>query len=214
MGLPAAVNLSLMSDCLLPPVFAPVRLATGQSAKDCALAALANGELITDGTLYWQDCCHLLDCVLFLECETVLADGDVRMAAEVALTDALGSLLPPQIPVQTVQAAIAIDGFVIGHLNAQTLSAIMQNFEVGGQPFSSDLVVLQIVLPLTGEAGLGDSLADAGGGLMDHQELLTALARQLIYWLGTLDDTGVAPILKAWQARQFTLPVASGSGAP
>ena len=172
----------------LPSVFRPVLILPGVTPKVAALAELARAGTLDDGTLFWSDDEARLACGVILEPDDTITLPDLARACEIAIVDALGSLLPPQLPVQTIENAIAVDGTAIG-------SARIEPVETS--PFH----LLTVDLPIApGQAGLL-SLADCGAGNVGARDLLQTIARQLVHWIGELEDKGGEQIRKSWQER-------------
>ena len=184
-----------MPDPFFPAVYTPVRVGAGQSLGDAAGAFLRkSGTAQADGAFFWRDQPSLLDLLIILEPEPRLdSDETLRALGAIAIVDALGASLPPQIPIHTHQnAAILVDGTMLGSIDVE-LPCVEQDTALRW------LRIKLLLLPLgTNEL----SLADAGAGIVEHRALMESFARHLVYWAGQLQDHGSLVIKNAWRLRE------------
>jgi BirA family transcriptional regulator, biotin operon repressor / biotin---[acetyl-CoA-carboxylase] ligase len=196
----------------LPPALTGLRLAAGEVFA--AACAGARGDA-ADGTLVWADRADLFDCALIVRPEAPLAEALwLAYAGMVGLADALGAVLPPQLPITFAWPdRFDANGAPVG-------GARLAWGEVSPEGVPAWLV-FAVTLRLLGD--LADdspgrrtdrtNLQEEGAGALESHELIEIYSRYLLAWIARWQDEGNGPVRAAWLARangwreaQFTDP--------
>lgn len=188
----------------LPPAFHLVALDREVGAFGRAVRAAPRG--VDDGTVYWTDRTDRLDLAVVLEPEAPAARTlEAVYVLTVAAGDALGTLLPPQVPVAFAWPGdLILDGAKVGQVKA----ALAPVAGAGAIP-------PWLVLGLTVSVGPpGDdpgrfpdrtSLHGEGAGDITPARFLESVTRHLLHWTARWLEEGLGPVRAAWNPRCFRL---------
>jgi BirA family transcriptional regulator, biotin operon repressor / biotin---[acetyl-CoA-carboxylase] ligase len=187
----------------LPPAFHLVALDREVAAFERAVRAAPRG--VDDGTVYWTDRADRLELAVVLEPEAPAARTlEAVHVLTVAAGDALGTLLPPQVPVAFAWPAdLILDGAKLGQVQA-ALAPV-----AGGADAVPPWLVLGLNLsvgPLGPDPGLfpdRTSLHGEGAGDITSAQLVEGVTRHLLHWTSRWLEEGLAPVRGAWNARCF-----------
>jgi biotin-(acetyl-CoA carboxylase) ligase len=187
---------------LLPPAFHLIALDREVAAFERARRAAPRG--IDDGTVYWTDRADRLELAFVLEPEAGAARTlQAFHVLTVAAGDALGALLPPQLPVAFAWPGdLLLDGARLGRVRA-ALAPIADPLAV---PPWLVLGLSLSVAPLGPEPGrFPDRIAlhDAGAGEITVPRLVESVTRHFLAWTSRWLDEGFAPVRAAWNRRCF-----------
>lgn len=192
----------------LPPAFRPVAAAPGGDALAMAQALAEAGA--DPGSFVWAPRDEIADCAVVLApSEPLAASLRVAYVAMVAAGDALGTLLPPVIPVAFGWPdRIVVNGAPAGGIRLVAAPAAEED---GVPEWMVAGVTLRFRLPVTdkepGRAPHRTALELEGGGNLTAPEFLESFARHFLYWMNRWEDDGFAPVRLAWLER------AAGYGA-
>lgn len=189
---------------LLPPAFHLIALDRELAAFERARRAAPRG--IDDGTVYWTDRADRLDLAFVLEPEAPAARTlEAFHVLTVAAGDALGSLLPPQLPVAFAWPGdLLLDGARIGRVRA----ALAPTADPSAVPPWLVLGFGLNVASLGPEPGrFPDRIAlyDVAAGEITVPQLVESITRHFLAWTSRWLDEGFAPVHAAWNARCFRL---------
>ena len=170
----------------LPPVYALEVVATGARpfAHACHLATEHSGDL--DGTVVWRESGLRMDAAFLLDLDDQETADEAVETMLVALADALGSLLPPTVPLQVrLPASLILDGAELCTLRAHPCR---------------DRLVLGIDLPVARQS-VEMSLEEVGGGDIEVAALLEAVARHFLHWVARRREDGPDPLRASLRSR-------------
>ncbi len=186
----------------LPPAFHLVALDPEVGAFARAVRAAPRG--VDDGTLYWTERSDRVDLAVVLEPESPAAQTlEALYVLTVAAGDALGAALPPVVPVAYGWPGdLILAGARVGRVRA----ALAPVADADGVP--PWLVVgLQIdVAALGDDPGLmvgRTSLHGEGAGDVGVVQLVESISRHFLLWTSRWQESGLAPIRAAWNARCY-----------
>ncbi|WP_428696639.1 biotin/lipoate--protein ligase family protein [Stappia sp.] len=192
-----------LPDPVFPPLLAGHPVAAGTVPFEVAVAGAGTGEMGA-GDLVWSRSLERIELALVLEPE-VGADRvqEMLFLAMVATTDAIGSLIPPEIALTYLwPATLRANGAAVGR------ARLAQSAELDESGAPAWLVVgLSLQLgPLTGPLEPGEvphltSLVDEGAAELDRTQAVESLSRHLLTWIHTWDVDGFAPVLENWLFR-------------
>jgi BirA family transcriptional regulator, biotin operon repressor / biotin---[acetyl-CoA-carboxylase] ligase len=189
---------------LLPPAFQLVALDREVDAFERAVRLAPRG--LDDGTVYWTDRADRLALAVALEPEAPTgATLEAVYVLAVAVGDALGALLPPQLPLAFAwPGGIVLDGAELGRVRA----AVAPTLDAGEAPPWLVLGLDLAVGDRPGEPGTRPSLTSlsesgAGGEEVTAARLAEGVARHFLAWTHRWLEEGPAPVRAAWDARCF-----------
>lgn len=187
---------------LLPPALHLVTLDPEVGAFARAVRAAPRG--VEDGTLYWTERHDRLDLALVLEPEAPAASAlEALYVLTVAAGEALGTALPPAVPV-----AFGWPGdLILAHARVGRLQAALAPV-AGADGVPPWLVIgLRIdVAPLDvdpGQMAERTSLHGEGAGDVGVVPLLESVSRRFLLWTGRWLESGPARVRAAWNARCY-----------
>lgn len=192
----------------LPPIFTPMLATPPASVLDVALATIARGEDAT-GTVVVADRVDIADAAFILGPERPLMDAlKVVHVMMVAITDALGAIIPPQIAVTFGWPdRVMINGALAGGLR-MTLPEGLGPDSAKADPVP-DWMILRVSLDV-----LGEPTDDIPGKPIERTSLLhegcvdiaptlvvESIARHFLNWVSKWEADGFDPIRSAWDGR-------------
>jgi BirA family biotin operon repressor/biotin-[acetyl-CoA-carboxylase] ligase len=187
----------------LPPIYRGVGIARG-GAFAHALDRVAGGD-VEAGTLVWTRRADRLDCAVVLEPDQPLAASlPVVYVALLGLSDALGALGPPNIPVTFGWPdRIEVNGGTVGGVRVAAAEVR------GGADAIPDWMVLGVSVQVHGfpdddSPGLRadrTALHEEGFGEVETPALLESFSRHFLAWMNTWQDDGFDQVCAAWIAR-------------
>jgi BirA family biotin operon repressor/biotin-[acetyl-CoA-carboxylase] ligase len=194
---------SANSEPQLPPIYRGVGIARG-GAFAHALDRVAGGD-VEAGTLVWTRRADRLDCAVVLEPDQPLAASlPVVYVALLGLSDALGALGPPNIPVTFGWPdRIEVNGATVGGVRLAVAEAR------GAADAIPDWMVLGVSVQVHGfpdddSPGLRadrTALHEEGFGEVEALPLLESFSRHFLAWMNTWQDDGFDQVCAAWVAR-------------
>jgi BirA family transcriptional regulator, biotin operon repressor / biotin---[acetyl-CoA-carboxylase] ligase len=186
---------------VLPPAFRLVAVERGVDAFERARDRAPQG--LDDGTVYWTDRADQLRLAVVLEPEA--PRGTTLQAVHVltvAAGDALGALLPPQMPLAFAwPGGLLLDGAQLGRVRA----AVAPVVDPRAVPPWLVLGLRIDIGPYPGEPGeVPDrtTLADAGAPEITSGALAEAVSRHFLAWTRRWQEEGFAPVRASWNARR------------
>ena len=192
----------------LPPIFTPILATPPVSPLDLALAATGREEDPT-GTVVMADRVDIADAAFVLGPDRPLLDAlKVVHVMMVALNDALGSIIPPQIAVTFGWPdRIMINGALAGGIRVTLPDGI------GPDSAKSDPVPDWMILRVTLDV-LGEPTADIPGRPVERTSLMhegcvdvaptlivESIARHFLSWISKWETAGFDPVVSAWDGR-------------
>jgi BirA family biotin operon repressor/biotin-[acetyl-CoA-carboxylase] ligase len=187
----------------LPPIYRGVGIARG-GAFAHALDRVAGGD-VEAGTLVWTRRADQLDCAVVLGPDQPLAASlPVVYVALLGLSDALGALGPPNIPVTFGWPdRIEVNGATVGGVRLAVAEAR------GAADAIPDWMVLGVSVQVHGfpdddSPGLRadrTALHEEGFGEVEALPLLESFSRHFLAWMNTWQDDGFDQVCAAWVAR-------------
>lgn len=188
---------------LLPPAFQLVALDREVDAFARAVRLAPRG--LDDGTVYWTDRPDRLALAVALEPEAPRAATlEAVYVLTVAVGDALGALLPPQMPLAFAwPGGIVLDGAELGRVRA----AVAPTVDAGETPPWLVLGLDLAVGDRAGEPGTRPgltSLSESGAGEeATAARLAEGVGRHFLAWTHRWLEDGPGPVRAAWDARCF-----------
>ena len=192
----------------LPPIFTPLLAIPPASPLDAALDVVARDGDPT-GTVVMADRADVADAVFILGPDRPLLDAlKVFHVMMVAVNDALGSIIPPQIAVTFGWPdRIMINGALAGGLRLTLPDGI------GPDAAKSNPVPDWMFLRITLDV-LGEPTNDIPGRPVERTSLMhegcvdvaptlivESIARHFLSWISKWETEGFAPVIAAWDGR-------------
>jgi biotin-(acetyl-CoA carboxylase) ligase len=197
----------------LPPIFDAYSVDANVDPFQRAIS-LAKGD--TDaGTFIWSEQTDVFQSALILAPETSLEESlPVVLVAQLALGDALGSLIPPVISVTFGWPdRIEVNGGAVGHV-------FLEIAKTPNPTAVPDWLVIGFRVAQEGGWGRDGvhgphrtTLAEEGCRI-EHLDLLEALSRHLLAWINRWQADGIQPVQQAWmsRARELGKPIVINHG--
>ncbi|MGH6942943.1 MAG: biotin/lipoate--protein ligase family protein [Geminicoccaceae bacterium] len=193
-----------------PPLFRPFAVTPELDPFERCLTIATEG--VEAGTLLWSIGQEVCEGAVVLAPEQALEPSlPVVLVAMLGLGDALGSLLPPVVPVTFGWPdRLEVNGGVVGGVRM----AIAKADPPDAIP---DWLVIGFKVAVRGRWGEADgppalldrtTLEEEGGGEIMTIDLLEAFGRHFLSWINRWQEDGVAPVQQAWLSR------ATGLGKP
>ncbi len=208
-GRPGSEAGALTERPVFPPLFRPFAVTPDIDPFERCLSVAADGA--EPGTLLWsigQDAC---ECAVVLAPEQPLDPSlPIVHVAMLGLADALGSLIPPVVPVTFVWPdRIEVNGGMVGGVR-------IAYAEVPAPDALPDWIVIGFAIAMRGEWTPAEpgreaqrtTLAEEGCGDLTTIDLLEAFGRHFLSWINRWQEDGVGPVQQAWLKR------ATGLGRP
>lgn len=199
---------SLSTSLSLPPAFRPAAADDARGALATAAALAAGGA--DPGTFVWARRNDAVDCAIVLAPEEPLIRSlRVAYVTMAAVGDALGTLIPPAVPVAFGWPdRILVNGASVGGIQLLT----QDRAKTEAVP---DWMITGFTLRLRAPSRRGEpgrqpartTLETEGCGDVAAGALLECFARHFLSWMNRWQDDGFAPVEAAWLAR------AAGYGA-
>ena len=190
-----------LPDPSFPPLLTGYSVSAPQTPLDEALAGLAQGRFGA-GDVIWsrntQRCA--LTCIFEPDVDRARA-AEMLPLSVVALGDALGALVPPELPITWCwPAVIRADGARIGEINMLLAP--------DGEDGLPQYLVIDLWLALRDHGGVepGDDLENTtlfeeGCADLDRTRLIESFSRHLLTWLHRWNTEGFAPVHEAYLFR-------------
>lgn len=192
----------------LPPIFTPMLAAPPVSPLDIALAAVSTGEDVT-GTVVIADRVDIADAAFILGPERPLLDAlKVAHVMMVAVNDALGAIIPPQIAITFGWPdRIMINGALAGGLRLTLPDSIGP--DTAKEDPVPDWMILRVTVDVLGEPtedsdekpGRRTSLMHEGCVDVAPTLIVESIARHFLSWVSKWETEGFAPVRNAWDGR-------------
>lgn len=192
----------------LPPIFTPILAVAPASPVEVALAAVAREEDAT-GTVVTADRADIADVAFVLGPDRPLSDAlKVVHVMMVAVNDALGSIIPPQIAVTFGWPdRIMINGALAGGLRLTLPDGIGPD-TTKADPVP-DWMILRITIDVLGEPtedtpgkpGQRTSLMHEGCVDVAPVLIVESIARHFLNWVSKWETDGFEPVRNAWDGR-------------
>ncbi|MCP4329960.1 MAG: hypothetical protein GY791_16150 [Alphaproteobacteria bacterium] len=191
----------MIDSLTLPPLYRLVRIASDDSAMQCAIALAKDGA--DPATLAWSDRADCLDCAIVLTpTEPWARAAPVMFSGALGMGDALASILPPG-----VEVGFGWPGDI--HVNERRAASIElrapENITAEDIP---EWLVLGAGLSITGQpqSSKRDSIPQTTLSYENCVDVTAAAAlesfsRHFLAWVNRWQDDGFAPLRAAWLAR-------------
>lgn len=189
-----------------PPLYRPYRHLPGSDVVAEAARAASDGA--DPASLHWLDSAERLSCAIVLGPDRPLSETLAAIhVAMVALGDALGVLVPPQVGVQFGWPdRLMINGALAGGIALTVEPAAWEKMAEDPVP---DWAVLSVELAMTPAADAPEpgltrqrtTLLDEGCGELTTGDLLESFSRQFLLWTNLFLSDGLRPIAESWLAR-------------
>jgi len=184
----------------IPPIYRLLEVPEGTEPGAAARERAAQGA--EPGTLLWEPRAKRLACAVVLAPEDPLQTAlQVSCIAMLALADALGSVLPPQ-----VEVALAWPNRVL--INAAYGGAVRIHMPPGVAPTDvPDWLVAEVEVALKGQGSDVSPIPGLAATTLEFEgcdgpesvEFLASFARHFLSWLNRWQEDGFAPVRAGWR---------------
>lgn len=183
----------------LPPAFTLCEMA---GDEEPLARAIADAEVrVEDGAFYLAPRPDQAQFAVVVVPESSLSQSlPVLVVAMGAMSDALGTVIPPAIGVNFGwPGVIYIDGTPAGSMRA---AADLTNPQAPKWvALSFDIAILGMSEQPSGSEFETTSLAEQGAGYITPPEIAEAFARYFLIWVRRWQEEGFAPVREHWNAR-------------
>ena len=191
------------SDPSLPPLLAGHRRPACEHPFDAAVSGAEAGRY-SAGDLLWSESRSHLRIALVLEPDVPPTRcAEMLFLAMVASTDAIGTLIPPEVALTYVwPATLRANGARVGRARFRQSADLDEE----GAPLWLVVGIEMRLAPVGGDVEPGEiphltSLSDEGAADLDGTLAVEALARHLMTWLHTWEVEGFGPVVENWLFR-------------
>lgn len=191
---------------VFPPLYEPQRISADADPFEAAIEGAKAGD--DGGALYWCERADRMQAALVLAPETPLsASLAMVMAAEQALTDAMGALTPPEIAVEWAWPdRLLVNGARCGTLRVACDARdpeVVPDWLVVSPTVQLAALDASMIGAEPGERPDLTALTEEGGVAVGAMRLMESWSKHLLVWINAWEEDGFGPLHEAWRGRSL-----------